>query len=93
MRSSTWRRCSRTMRRKVSVLLAEGAGGVPALMEGLGGAGALVSDFDFEKRPDSGDINVTFEVQFPVQLGTGALIALLEAQPGVLGIQVRQPYS
>lgn len=81
------------IRRKVSVLMAEGAGGVPALMEGLGGAGALVSDFDFEKPPDSANISVTFDVQFPVELGTEALIALLEAQPGVLGIQVRHPYG
>ena len=80
------------MRRKVSVLLTDASAGVPALMEGLGRAGALVSDFDFEKPPGSGSSSVTFDVQFPVELGTAALINLLEAQPGVLGIQVRQPY-
>jgi putative Mg2+ transporter-C (MgtC) family protein len=80
------------MRRKVSVLLAESTESVPALFEGLGKAGALVSDFDFDKPPGSGNINLTFEVQFPIAFGTAALVTLLEAQPGVLGIQVRQPF-
>ena len=80
------------LRRKVSVVLAESTESIPALFEILGRAGALVSDFDFEKNPGSGNIGLTFEVQFPTGLGTTALITLLEAQPGVLGIQVRQPY-
>jgi len=81
------------LRRKVSVLLADASGSVPNLMEALGGAGALVSDFDFDKPPDTGSSSVTFDLQFPAGLGTAALITLLEAQPGVLGIQVRQPYG
>jgi putative Mg2+ transporter-C (MgtC) family protein len=80
------------MRRKVTVILAEATESVPALFEGLNQAGALVSDFDFEKTPGSANVNLTFDVQFPTGLGTSALITLLQAQPGVLGIQVRQPY-
>ena len=59
--------------------------------DGLNGAGATVSDFDFE-RPPGGCTRLTFEVQFPVELGTAALVALLEAHPGVDGIQVHQPF-
>jgi len=81
------------MRRKVAVLLADATGSVPGLMDVLGKAGALVSDFDFDKPPDTGSSSITFDLQFPAELGTAALITLLEAQPGVLGIQVRQPYG
>lgn len=80
------------IRRKVSVLMVEGAESIPALFAGLAKAGAQASDFDFDKTPDSGNINISFEVEFPNALGTSAFINLLEAQPGVLGIQVRQPY-
>ena len=65
---------------------------VPALFEGLGKAGALVSDFDYDKPAGSGDINITFDVQFPLTLGTAAFAALLENQPGVLGFQIHQPF-
>lgn len=80
------------LRRKVTVLLAEATESVPALFGDLGQAGALVADFDFDKPAGSGNINLTLDVQFPVKLGIPGLITLLEAQPGVLGIQVRQPY-
>lgn len=80
------------LRRSVSVNLDEGRETIPALFQGLSQAGALVSDFEFEKSPNSGSISITFEVQFSAELGTAALISLLEAQPGVVGIQVRQPH-
>ena len=80
------------IRRKVAVLLQESRESVPALFESLGQAGALVSDFDYDKPAGSGNINLTFIVQFPEKLGTGGLAALLEGQPGVLGIQIHQPY-
>lgn len=79
------------LRRKVSVVLVAGAESVPGLFECLGKAGALVSDFEFEKPP-GGATSLTFEVQIPVTLGTAALVALLEAQPGVAGLQVHQPF-
>jgi putative Mg2+ transporter-C (MgtC) family protein len=80
------------MRRKVSVLLAEATESVPALFADLVKAGAQVSDYDFEKPPEGGSLKITFDVEFPNELGTLALIALLEAQPGVKGIQLRQPF-
>jgi putative Mg2+ transporter-C (MgtC) family protein len=80
------------MRRKVSVLLAEGPLNVPALLAGMDKGGAVVTDFEYEKPPDHGDLKLSFDVQFPNALGTSALITLLEAQPGVHGIQIRQPF-
>ena len=79
-------------RRKVSVLMDEGGASVPALFAALSQAGARVSDFEFEKPPQGGPISVTFELQFPNQLGTAGLVSLLVGQTGVKGIQVRQPY-
>jgi putative Mg2+ transporter-C (MgtC) family protein len=79
-------------RRKVSVLLDEGAAAVPALFAALSQAGARVSDFEFEKPPQGGPINIAFELQFPDQLGTAGLVTLLEDQAGIQGIQIRQPY-
>jgi putative Mg2+ transporter-C (MgtC) family protein len=80
------------IRRKVTVLLEESKETVPALFGCLGKAGALVSDFDYDKPAGSGHINLTFDVQFPQNLGTPSLVTLLEQQPGVLGITIRQPY-
>lgn len=77
------------IRRKVSVFLTEGAEAVPGLFECLGRTGALVSDFEFDKPP-GGVATLTFEVRIPVDLGTAALVSLLEAQPGVAGLQIHQ---
>jgi len=79
------------IRRKVALQLAGAGEGMPVLFAALVRAGAQVSDFDFEKPPGGGSLKVAFDVEFPNELGTPALIALLEAQPEVLGIQVRQP--
>ena len=72
--------------------MVEGRESVPVLFGALGKAGVLVSDFDYDKLAGSGNFNLTFEVQFPDKLGTPSLVALLEDQPGVLGIQVHQPF-
>ena len=80
------------LRRKVTLLMVEDRESVPVLFGALGKAGVLVSDFDYGKLAGSGNINLTFEVQFPDKLGTPSLVALLENQPGVLGIQVHQPF-
>ena len=39
----------------------------------------------------SGNVNITFEVQVPPELGTAGLVATLEGRPGVTGIQVVSP--
>ena len=80
------------MHRKVTVTLAEGTRHIQPLLEGLGQGGAKVTDFDFEQPADGGQPRLTFEVEFPNARGTLGLIALLEAQAGVRGIQIQQPF-
>ena len=78
------------MRRKVSLIFADKTEAIPRLFTALGKGQAVVTEYDFEKRPGDENARVTFEVEFPNALGTAALITLLECQPGVTGIQVHQ---
>jgi putative Mg2+ transporter-C (MgtC) family protein len=78
-------------RRKVSVFLTQSGETLPDLFAALGQAGAQVSGFEFDKPPQGGPISITFELQFPDRLGTAGLVTLLEAQPGVQGLQIHQP--
>jgi putative Mg2+ transporter-C (MgtC) family protein len=80
----------RVMRRKVSILFADKTEAIPRLFTNLGKGQAVVTEYDFEKRPGDGNARITFEVEFPNGLGTAALITLLESQPGVTGIQIHQ---
>lgn len=77
--------------REVTLQLAENPMRLPALFAALGEAGAQVSDFDFERPPEAVTVSVTFLVRFPAALGLASFIALLERQPGVLGLKVRLP--
>ena len=79
------------VRREVSLVLTEAPGGLQALFAALGSAGAVVSDFGFEKPPGNEGLSVKFLVLFPMSMGAGGILALLERQPGVLGIKVRLP--
>ncbi len=78
------------MRRKVSVIFANKTEAIPRLFTALGKGQAVVTEYDFEKRPGESNSRITFEVEFPNVLGTAALITLLESQPGVSGIQIHQ---
>jgi putative Mg2+ transporter-C (MgtC) family protein len=81
------------VRRKVTLHLDQDREGVPELLQCLGRAGALVSGFEFDKPAhEHGHVNVGIVVDVPEDLGAAGLVSLLESQPGVLGIQVRQPY-
>lgn len=81
----------RMARREVSILLADSPLALHGLFAALGEAGAVVSDFDFEKAPGADQVKVHFQVRVPRDLGPYGLIALLEHQPGVSGIQVQVP--
>jgi putative Mg2+ transporter-C (MgtC) family protein len=82
----------RMVRREVAILLEENPLALHGLFAALGEEGAVVSDFDFEKTPGAGQVKVHFQVRVPVALGPYGLIALLERQPGVSGIQVHAPF-
>jgi putative Mg2+ transporter-C (MgtC) family protein len=84
------RKKDRVMRRKVSVLFADETAAIPRLFTALGAGQAVVTEYDFEKRPGDGNAKLIFEVEFPNELGTAALIMLLESQPGVTGVQILQ---
>ena len=78
------------LRREVTVTLSETEGGLPGFFQMLGEAGAKVSDFDFERPPESTGTRITFGAQVPVHLGVAAFVDLLRGCPGVQGVQVRR---
>lgn len=85
------RKDDRKRPREVSLLLSDSPKAVPSLLGALEGAGVSVSDFNFEKPPSSSQIKLEFLVKYPTEMGLQEFIALLEQQPGVLGVSVRLP--
>ena len=83
----------RMVHREVALQLTDGPGCVQALLTALAKAGALVSSFDYERPPVSTSVSVKFLVRFPAELSVCDFIALLEQQPGVIGILVRLPQA
>ena len=79
----------RMTHREVTLSLTDGPGCIQTLFHSLAEAGALVSSFDFERPAGSPSVSLKFLVRFPAELSLFEFIALLELQPGVLGINVR----
>ncbi|WP_306590330.1 MgtC/SapB family protein [Geothrix sp. 21YS21S-4] len=81
----------RMMRRDVALLLDEHAQSIQSLLASLHASGVTVSDFDFERQPETFHIRLRFQSSFSISLGTHGFISLLEKEPGVQGLQVRPP--
>lgn len=75
--------------RHVSLVFDERAERIDQVIEALSSIGAEVTDFDYERRIHENTVGMTFEVRFPVKLGVGKVINLLEKQDGLRHVHVK----
>jgi putative Mg2+ transporter-C (MgtC) family protein len=75
------------LRRKISLVLGDGAPPVSSIVNALGDRGAFVSPAEYEKQIEGGQVSVTLEARFPAA-ATDAIVELLEAQPGVRRVRI-----
>jgi len=80
------------VRRRVSVVLGDGAPATSELVAAINGIGGIVGELDYDKRlDDKKKVAVCFDVRLPASVGFAKLIDVLESRPGVRRIQVRAP--
>ncbi len=75
------------LRRRVSLVLADGAATVPGLLRALAEAGVVVAPMEYERRIDEHRIHVTLQAQIPPGSHEG-LVGLLESQPGLERVRI-----
>lgn len=86
------RKADGRVRRRIGIVLGEGAPGVPVIVGVLGELGVVVGDAEYERRlDDKKRFVVTLDAWLPAELPIVTLIERLEAQPGVRRVQVRAP--
>jgi putative Mg2+ transporter-C (MgtC) family protein len=78
-------------KRRVTVVLGEGAKDIQGVIDALGQVGATVADIEYEKRFEDGKkrIVATFDVSFNESIGIPALIAAVETVPDVRRVLVQ----
>ena len=76
------------MRRRVALVLGEGAPAVSTIQSELQAMGATVSQTEYEKELDEKRTSVTFHLRYRVSLGNDKLLEKLEAQPGVRRVRI-----
>jgi putative Mg2+ transporter-C (MgtC) family protein len=80
------------IKRRILLVLGDGAPEVSSIVDLLHGLGAVVSDVEYERRlDDKKRVTVTLDVRLPSKLGLGALIERLESQPGARRVHVQTP--
>lgn len=79
------------IKRRLAVVLGEEAPALSQVVAALAELGAVVSELEYERRlsDDKPRTRATFAVQIPVALGLPALLARLEAMPGVRRVHVQ----
>jgi putative Mg2+ transporter-C (MgtC) family protein len=75
------------LRRKISLLLGEGAQPLSLILTALARDGAVVSAAEYEKQIDENRTAVTFQASFPAT-ASDRIVELLETQPGVRRVRV-----
>ena len=75
------------LRRRVSLVLADGGATVPGLLRALAQAGVVVAPMEYERRIDEQRIHVTLQAQIPPGSQEG-LVDLLESQPGLQRVRI-----
>ena len=82
----------RSIRRRITLVLGEGATGVSDLIAAINSLGATVAELDYDRRlDDKKRIVVTLDVRIPTGVNLAKLIEKLESQPGVRRIQASAP--
>ncbi len=80
------------VRRRVTVVLGEGAPPISELVAAINVLGGTVAELDYdERRDDKKKTSVSLDVRLPSSVRLVRLIELLEGQPGVRRIQVNAP--
>jgi putative Mg2+ transporter-C (MgtC) family protein len=78
------------VRRRILVVLGEGAPPVSAIVDALVELGAIAAEVEYERRlDDKKRVTVTLDVRLPARIGLTRLIDRLESQPGVRRIHVQ----
>jgi len=78
-----------SIRRYVSLTVDDSPDCVGRIAAALAGIEAKAPDFNYERKGDTGQIGLAFEVTLPERTGTSGLIDLLQKQPGVRHMHVR----
>jgi putative Mg2+ transporter-C (MgtC) family protein len=81
-----------SIRRRVTLVLGEGAPPVSAIVEALGRIGAVAAEVEYERRLDEKQrVTVALDVRMPARIGLAELLGHLEGQPGVRRVHVQAP--
>jgi len=75
------------LRRRISVVLADGGTSVPGLLRALAQTGVAVAPMEYERRLDERRIDVTLQARIPPESQEG-LVDLLESQPGLERVRI-----
>ena len=75
------------LRRRISVVLADGGTTVPGLLHTLAQSGVAVAPMEYERRLDERRIHVTLQARIPPESQEG-LVDLLESQPGLERVRI-----
>jgi putative Mg2+ transporter-C (MgtC) family protein len=75
------------LRRRISLVLADGGTTVPGLFRALAQTGVAVAPMEYERRLDERRIHVTLQARIPPESQEG-LVALLESQPGLERVRI-----
>jgi len=84
------RRCEHKddqLRRRISLVLADGGTTVPGLLRALAQTGVAVAPMEYERRLDERRIHVTLQARIPPESQEG-LVDLLESQPGLERVRI-----
>ncbi len=76
--------------RRVLLVLGEATASISAILSRLRALGSVVSEAEYEKRVDEGQVTVSFDVRLPADLGTDRLVEALEPQPGVHRVRIER---
>jgi putative Mg2+ transporter-C (MgtC) family protein len=80
------------IRRRIIIVMGDGAPSVSAIVDGLVGVGAIAAEVEYERRlDDKKKVTVTLDVRLPARIGLATLIEHLESQPGVRRVHVQAP--
>lgn len=75
------------LRRRISLVLADGGTTVPGLLRALAQTGVAVAPMEYERRFDERRIHVTLQARIPPESQEG-LVDLLESQPGLERVRI-----